>query len=487
VGCIFFEMLVGSCPFKGTNEGDLLRNIKSKELIIPKHISKYSVDVVSKLLERLPSKRASVDQLRTTSGQLLRYVSLPPDEAAARLPSKARPTNSALGDNAQDEQEPVQSRLAPGPAGFRPTASTMTPPVDLLPNSSTKAKKLAFSSESSKLPVMDIGKAITYILSPSGPDQDVLGTSPASHALSGPRARSGRGSPQHTPSSRSVSLDAGTSPGLRSLEEPVRSPLLFCGPQQVASSPVSLSLPRKEACAEGVAFEDGFVIVASSLPRQDETRMEQSALAFIGGLAQKRPIVCKIVLEIACLGDDFVRKASGHRESSSRLPRSSKPGAPVEALVAASTLYLHALPILMSLLGPVEDSLRGGSRQAAPLEPLREELRGLFDQLLRRAEQCGEAIQAAFALDAAAGQRRFAVPSAESVLLDAAIAREADGGFQEYLGNFAVASRLYASAKELLDALLVTVSEAEEQRQLQSYSGGLQGRLDACRERARAL
>jgi hypothetical protein len=44
---------------------------------------------------------------------------------------------------------------------------------------------------------------------------------------------------------------------------------------------------------------------------------------------------------------------------------------------------------------------------------------------------------------------------------------------------------MYASAKELLDALLVTVSEAEEQRQLQSHSDGLQSRLEACRERRR--
>eukprot|EP01038_Epipyxis_sp_PR26KG_P010953 gene10953-14708_t len=76
VGCIFFEMLTGNCPFKGNNEGDLLMNIKTKELSIPNHIivNKLSVDILAKLLERNPNRRASIDQLMVITGKLSTMV-----------------------------------------------------------------------------------------------------------------------------------------------------------------------------------------------------------------------------------------------------------------------------------------------------------------------------------------------------------------------------------------------------------------------------
>ena len=51
VGCVFYEMLVGTSPFKGTNEVDLLNNIKTKELSIPKNIevSKVSIEILIKV------------------------------------------------------------------------------------------------------------------------------------------------------------------------------------------------------------------------------------------------------------------------------------------------------------------------------------------------------------------------------------------------------------------------------------------------------
>lgn len=51
VGCIFYEMLVGTSPFKGLNEGDLLMNIKTKELNVPKEVvlSKVSIEILIKV------------------------------------------------------------------------------------------------------------------------------------------------------------------------------------------------------------------------------------------------------------------------------------------------------------------------------------------------------------------------------------------------------------------------------------------------------
>jgi hypothetical protein len=44
-------MLVGVCPFKGTNEADLLHNIRTLALKIPSTItvSKHSIGILSKV------------------------------------------------------------------------------------------------------------------------------------------------------------------------------------------------------------------------------------------------------------------------------------------------------------------------------------------------------------------------------------------------------------------------------------------------------
>jgi serine/threonine-protein kinase ULK/ATG1 len=72
VGCIFYEMLVGVSPFKGTNENDLLHNIKTKELSVPNHIviTNVSIEILVKLLDRNPLRRASLNQLHTIAKQL---------------------------------------------------------------------------------------------------------------------------------------------------------------------------------------------------------------------------------------------------------------------------------------------------------------------------------------------------------------------------------------------------------------------------------
>lgn len=78
VGCIFYEMLVGTSPFKGTSEPDLLMNIKTKELNVPKDVilSKVSIEILIKLLERQPIRRAALSQLVALCAHL--NTSLPP-------------------------------------------------------------------------------------------------------------------------------------------------------------------------------------------------------------------------------------------------------------------------------------------------------------------------------------------------------------------------------------------------------------------------
>ena len=65
IGCIFFEMLVGTPPFKGSNPRDLFQNIRTKQLQVPADVvvGSDSLSILRKLLERTPQRRASLDQV----------------------------------------------------------------------------------------------------------------------------------------------------------------------------------------------------------------------------------------------------------------------------------------------------------------------------------------------------------------------------------------------------------------------------------------
>jgi serine/threonine-protein kinase ULK/ATG1 len=51
VGCIFYEMLVGTPPFKGASPRDLYHNIKSKQLSVPSdiHLSQESLVILQRV------------------------------------------------------------------------------------------------------------------------------------------------------------------------------------------------------------------------------------------------------------------------------------------------------------------------------------------------------------------------------------------------------------------------------------------------------
>ena len=57
--------MFGKLPFNGVNEFDLFHKICTKELQLPNHkVSNEFKDLIYKLLEKIPSRRITVEEIR---------------------------------------------------------------------------------------------------------------------------------------------------------------------------------------------------------------------------------------------------------------------------------------------------------------------------------------------------------------------------------------------------------------------------------------
>lgn len=116
VGCIFYEMLAGTCPFKGQNEMDLLRNIRTKELRMPDDVvvSRPSLEIVSRLLEKDPARRPSIEMLLSLTTRLNAALpTIPAVPSTPTTPVPAAPAAEVRKESAErDEAEANTLRTA---------------------------------------------------------------------------------------------------------------------------------------------------------------------------------------------------------------------------------------------------------------------------------------------------------------------------------------------------------------------------------------
>ena len=52
-----YEMVVGKCPFTGTDEDELLWNVCHEKVLYPKYISQECKSLIQMLLEKTPDQR----------------------------------------------------------------------------------------------------------------------------------------------------------------------------------------------------------------------------------------------------------------------------------------------------------------------------------------------------------------------------------------------------------------------------------------------
>lgn len=211
-------------------------------------------------------------------------------------------------------------------------------------------------------------------------------------------------------------------------------------------------------------------------PQHDsEVRAHETAVlqALYATIVHKCEVYCAVVSTISSLGDQYVREAIApqHRQQAqtaahmaSKMDASdgadeedgdsiagflqpsnsdAKPyqqQAVADRYLIACSLYLHALSILSRLTKSfeIDMSMDKGEQMAAAMEKLKSDLRTVFDQLIARAESCQKQIDAIVNPDSGstgAVASKYTMPSAEPIMIQAALKKEADASMEELLGN----------------------------------------------------
>lgn len=138
-------MLTGIPPYNGTSQGDLLNNIKTKELNVPKgvSISRPSIDILIKVLERDSNRRATTEQLFSMTRSFIPIPVPPSDDGFtasttdASFPSGSNRKLSAENGGVGGERELVathnmNSLNSPPPPGVNRKVSSATATAALM-------------------------------------------------------------------------------------------------------------------------------------------------------------------------------------------------------------------------------------------------------------------------------------------------------------------------------------------------------------------
>jgi hypothetical protein len=135
LGCVVFEMLVGSPPFKGQNPRELFMNIRSRHIRIPPEvvISAELKQLLLQILELDPRNRIALDSLLTIAERLL-----PPSDAPPQTPSLSSQDDSpsiASVEAGKPERLPADVQKVSGsPTNSPRTRDPATPEMEQPPS-----------------------------------------------------------------------------------------------------------------------------------------------------------------------------------------------------------------------------------------------------------------------------------------------------------------------------------------------------------------
>jgi len=238
-------------------------------------------------------------------------------------------------------------------------------------------------------------------------------------------------------------------------------------------------------------------------------------------------IYFKAIHHVTCLGDLYIheheRKANGGnflniRKSTVTLCRLSlddslqlqqkgiaykEPMLLLDRCVIASILYFHSLSLMKNFMSSFNQDialLTNATPNSTPksksvlsrmsvnhqqtYNSFKKDFTFLFNQIVERVESCQSHIQALLQENTAlASCLKFHDVSPENILMHMAKVREEDASIEE-LKNLGWAGKLYTSAINLLEAVLLTTVDVEQSKKLNDYSVKIHEKYEVCRRKA---
>lgn len=473
VGCIFYEMLVGTPPFKGSNPRELFNNIKTRPLLVPPEIqlSTESLVILQRLLERNPARRVSLEQFY---------------EACRFLPML------------RSEEQPLQSDLPnrSGKAVHSSTATTMAS-MQGMPISPAQRPSSRGDSEGASSIERQDGRAGAA----RGRTTSMGSTDAVAEAAERQGYRRGR----------TLSSDGDFSSG--SLFPPPRHPALVsaAASDTYGSGGPTLrerpeSVPLTANMKESNNSDDDFVMVESAShpwkagdkgPEKEARKAD--ACDVLLPLSQKSVWISEVVSAIVVVADGLVldhlkydsswqqqqqgRSSAVTTSSSSSVYRDVQYHASA-LLCGGLRLYLHGLRLLreaMASLQPLGKADQDQSNMSA-LSRLKQGMLVLFDQVLSRAEQA-QARLTASPLQCLMDDS----PAAEHIMHSIAGQLWQEAAAEELLGNLAGSIDHFSTALLLLEGVMLTAADSTDKRSLSTSAAALKAQLAAARHRTALL
>ena len=541
VGCIFYEMLVGTPPFKGSNPRELFQNIKTKALSLPTDvvISLHSLSLLKKLLERNPIRRASLDDFCSECSEISMIL------LSSKMPIE-QPKYLEEGGNIA-----ILSFIEPD--GGKITSETIVPiELDIGKKGDIISVPMVAGRQHERV---SPATATTMLLcgSPNAPiNRDDVPSPQKNIAASNTtpnRTRSVSGASTTVISNvNNASLLTATNIGLgigkaiafvmnhqpaetrrhsyNSVLEAkeaaaATAPTATLTPTKVSPSSIKhtindatniVSFSDKEGSGSS---DDDFVIIDPSqahpfgtgyqltniltthdndhskgiLKYNYQNALDLDSTAFVNHI-HRCEYVCNMLNAISSVADAFIMEAiqnESHSQKSISIARVRCDSFDQQqingAYSGACSLYLHALNLLRDTLMRTkileETLLTQQSNYISHTQYVRHALLTLFDQLVTRVEHCQQKISLATI--------PYTIPSPEPLMYKAAMNMAAEANVEELLGNLNKAQDNYLSAKFLIESVLITAVDQNDKRILQQFAQQFSDQQEVCKTAAFTL
>lgn len=474
-GCIFYEMIVGVPPFKGNNEVDLLKNIKTRDLSLPPHVilSKESIMLMKGLLEKDPIRRISLERFNqvldkssedrvTTSTDLVCDFNLTTDIKGNDVDTKQRASDIKINS--------ATNTLKGGSISTR--------------EDSIKVSSLPLTRRSSKDLDSNAHETVTHRRY-SSDESDTL------HSLKNKQKSN------WLPVS---SFGANLGKAIVSFAQPSYKIRSRSSSADTACDGFGRTKGKYSMNKNSMNSEDDFIIIdtppsASRFVQHKEDVLDGSKVL---SHLQKVNEICDIKNMLSMIADNMIKEVISQESSQKELDLVEISGKKSNSIdiqfkrirgesvdiqnlnnySSACSLYLHVLSLLHGLILNNKTILNSlGQDLMIYQQPLQEISRTMLNDIeivVLRVEQCCDR------LSLVSTPCNF--PKPELIMYHSAIKLAQQASIEELLGNLERAQNKYFNAQALINLILVKVQNNNDKRKLTNCLSLISNHYEICKE-----